>query len=214
MAPAFIAALPLARSAFAAPATSALGTPVTPTSSRVSMMAKSTAIPFLEAQPKLAGWAGDQASFDPLGLSNYFDMKFIVEAEIKHCRVAMLAVLGLFVQDLYTLPFYSGAPALARASHDWGVAHGPMVQLLLWVSGLEIITGVPALVQMLQGSARAPGDFGFDPLGLAKDAKSLQNQRYAELVNGRLCMIVSGAIIHHEFVSGKGPIAFATGGLL
>lgn len=169
---------------------------VTPTrpAATVTMMSKSTAVPFLDAQPKLAGWVGEQASFDPMGLSNFMDMKFLREAEIKHSRVAMLAVLGLFATDFYQLPFYAGAPIGARAAHDWGVAHGPMVQLLLWISGLEIITGVPALVQMMKGSGRAPGDFGFDPLGLAKDASALKSQQYAELVNGRLCMIVSGAL--------------------
>lgn len=180
---AFITPVPLARGAFTASAVSAPRAPHA--TARVSMMAKSTATPFLEAQPKLAGWVGEQASFDPLGLSNFLDMKLLREAEIKHCRVTMLAVLGLFVQDLYTLPFYQGAPELARASHDWGVANGPMVQLLLWISGLEFITGVPAVVQMMQGSGREPGDFGFDPLGLAKDAASLKRQQYAELVNGR-----------------------------
>jgi hypothetical protein len=129
-------------------------------------------------------------------------------------QIAMLAVLGLFAADLYQLPFYSDAPTLARAAHDWGVAKGPMQQLLLWISGLEIITGVPALVQMMQGSGRKPGDFGFDPLGLAKTSKDLEKYQYAELVNGRLCMIVSGAIIHHEFVTGNGPVKFATGGFL
>jgi Chlorophyll A-B binding protein len=177
-------------------------------------MAKSTAVPFLDAQPNLAGWVGDQASFDPFGLSNLMDMKFLREAEIKHCRVCMLAVLGLFVQDVYRLPFYADAPALARASHDWGVANGPMVQLLLWICGLEVITGVPALTQMMQGSPRRPGEFGFDPLGLAKTTESFNRLQYAELVNGRLCMIVVGAIIHHEFVTGKGPIAYALGGFV
>lgn len=213
MSSAFIAPLPLARGAFAA--ARAISAPRAPAAAaRVSMMAKSTATPFLEAQPNLAGWVGEVASFDPLGISNFFDMRLLREAEIKHCRICMLAVLGLFVQDVYTLPFYEGAPTLARASHDWGVASGPMVQLLLWISGLEIITGVPAVVQMMQGSPRAPGDFGFDPLGFAKDSKSLESQQYAELVNGRLCMIVVGAIIHHEFVTGKGPLAFAAGGFL
>lgn len=112
------------------------------------------------------------------------------EAEIKHSRICMLAVLGLFAQDLYQFPFYSGAPTLARAAHDWGVDKGPMVQLLLWVCGLEIITGVPGLLQTMQGSARRPGEFKFDPLRLASTSEAFDKMQYAELVNGRLCMIV------------------------
>jgi hypothetical protein len=49
------------------------------------MMAKSTATPWLDAQPNLAGWVGEQASFDPLGISNLVDMAFVREAEIKVC---------------------------------------------------------------------------------------------------------------------------------
>lgn len=40
-----------------------------------------------------------------------------------------------------------------------------MPQILLWVSAFEAISTV-ATVQMLEGSGRAPGDFGFDPDGL------------------------------------------------
>jgi hypothetical protein len=98
----------------------------------------------------------------------------------------MLAVLGLFATDFYQLPFYADAPTLARAAHDWGVAKGPMVQLLLWISGLEVITGVPALVQMMQGSGRRAGDFGFDPLGFSKTSADFDKYQYAELVNVRL----------------------------
>jgi len=133
--------------------------------------------------------------FDPFGFSNYIDLKFLREAEIKHCRITMLAVLGLFVQEFYTLPFYSG-PALAEPSHNFYVAHGAMKQLLLWTSGLEIITGVPALLQMMQGSPRRPGEFGFDPLGLAKNNAAFARWQNAELINGRLAMIAVGGLIH------------------
>lgn len=40
-----------------------------------------------------------------------------------------------------------------------------MPQILLWVSAFEAISSV-AVVQMLEGSGRAPGDFGFDPYNL------------------------------------------------
>lgn len=33
------------------------------------------------------------SGFDPIGFTNAFDVKFLREAEIKHCRVAMLAAL-------------------------------------------------------------------------------------------------------------------------
>lgn len=51
------------------------------------------------------------------------------------------------------------------AAHDAAVASGAMPQILLWVSAFEAISTV-AVVQMLEGSGRVPGDFGFDPDGL------------------------------------------------
>lgn len=51
------------------------------------------------------------------------------------------------------------------AAHDAAVSTGAMAQILLWVSAFECISSV-AVVQMLEGSGRAPGDYGFDPLNL------------------------------------------------
>jgi hypothetical protein len=34
------------------------------------------------------------AEFDPIGFSDYYDVKFLREAELKHGRVSMLAVVG------------------------------------------------------------------------------------------------------------------------
>lgn len=51
------------------------------------------------------------------------------------------------------------------AAHDAAVATGAMPQILLWVSAFEAISSV-AVVQMLEGSGRAPGNFGFDPYNL------------------------------------------------
>lgn len=38
-----------------------------------------------------AGYAG----FDPLGFSDYYDINWLKEAEIKHGRICMLAALGM-----------------------------------------------------------------------------------------------------------------------
>ena len=54
------------------------------------------------------------------------------------------------------------------ALHDAAVKQGAMQQLLVWIGFFELF-GFVAIVQMLQGSDRTPGDFGFDPLNCAKD---------------------------------------------
>merc|ERR1712032_936052 len=63
----------------------------------------SKAMPFLESPKNLKGYVGD-VGFDPLGFSEYFDMKWLREAEIKHGRVSMLATVGFIMQEFWTLP--------------------------------------------------------------------------------------------------------------
>merc|ERR1712216_383375 len=60
-------------------------------------------------------------------------------------------------------------------------------QIIFWISFVEIF-GVVALFETLQGK-REPGDFAFDPLGLAKDEATLERYRLAEIKHSRLAMI-------------------------
>lgn len=183
-----------------------LSTTTTPSRGTIRME-NSPAVPFLpkpqNLTPDMPGYAG----FDPLGFSNIFNIKFLQEAEIKHARVCMLACIGMLVSEQVTLPFYSDAPKLARAIHDWGVGQGCMVQLLFWIGMFEIIAGVPAIVQMLTlGSPRRPGEFAFDPLGLGKTDAAFKKNQGVELINGRLAMIAIGGLIHQEFMTGMTPV--------
>lgn len=177
-------------------------------SSQAAMrMDMSPSVPFLPKPEKLSADMAGYAGFDPLGFSNFFNIKFLQEAEIKHARVCMLAVMGMLVSEQVTLPFYAGAPKLAHAIHDWGVANGSMQQLLFWVSMFEVIVGVPAIIQMLTlDSPRKPGEFSFDPLGLGKTQVAFKKNQGVELINGRLAMIAVGGLIHQEFVTGMTPV--------
>jgi hypothetical protein len=42
--------------------------------------------------------------FDPLGFSNWIDVRWLREAELKHGRIAMLAVVGFIGTSFVTLP--------------------------------------------------------------------------------------------------------------
>ena len=119
------------------------------------------------------------------GFSDVFDLRVLREAELKHGRFAMLAVLGFIVQETYTLPFF---PKMAPVdAHDYFVQQGGGSQIIFWISFVEIF-GVVALFETLQGK-REPGDFAFDPLGLAKDEATLERYRLAEIKHSRLAMI-------------------------
>jgi hypothetical protein len=54
-------------------------------------------------------------------------------------------------QDVYTIPgfdkVFNGASMMKL--HNLAVEQGAMQQLLLWLSLLEIISGVPAIIQVL-----------------------------------------------------------------
>lgn len=60
-----------------------------------STMSKS--VPFMLKPKNLDGLVGSE-EFDPFGFAEAFDIKFLREAELKHCRVAMLATVGWLVQ--------------------------------------------------------------------------------------------------------------------
>merc|ERR1719182_614125 len=129
-------------------------------------------LPFLVKRPQLKGYVGD-VGFDPLGFSEILPMDWLREAELKHCRVSMLAFVGMIFTDFYTLPGYEFTTLEA---HDAGVANGSMSQLLLWLGLLEFFSFI-GIDQMLRGSGREPGDFGFDPLGFGSDAAKLDDLR-------------------------------------
>merc|ERR1712205_290814 len=151
-------------------------------------------------------WAGD-VGFDPLGISSLIDVRWLREAELKHGRVCMLAATGMLVQDVAKFPGVQSVfgDAKMTALHDAAVKQGAMQQLLVWIGFFELF-GFVAIVQMLQGGDRQPGDFGFDPLNCAKDPKALARRQLVELKNGRLAMIATAGMLHHYFLTGKGPI--------
>ncbi|EKX46165.1 light-harvesting Chl a protein 7 [Guillardia theta CCMP2712] len=170
------------------------------------MQAMSKSIPFLKKPAALDGTLAGDVGFDPLGLSSVADVRFLAEAELKHCRLAMLAALGAIVQDIFTFPGVSKVVGSEKMTgvHDILVKQGAMGQILLWVSFLEVF-GTLALFETLDGK-RAPGDFKFDPLGFGKNAQTRERYALAEVKNGRLAMLGFGGMVHGYFLTGKGPI--------
>ena len=139
--------------------------------------------------------------FDPLRLSDNIDIRWAQEAELKHCRIAMLAALGFVFADFHN-PVLGVSSALA---HDAGVKSGAMAQILLWVHFAEII-GTKAVIEMYEGSGREPGYFGFDPLGFyfGKSADVQAKLRENERQNGRLAMLAISGMLTQSVLTGKG----------
>jgi len=170
---------------------------------------KSPALPFIARPLNCKGYVGD-VGFDPLRFSDFTPVSFLREAELKHGRIAMLAWAGFVSVDLgfriYPLPeAYKGLTAIT--AHNALVEYGAMSQILLFASILEVISSV-AVIQMLEGSGRKPGYFGFDPLGFLKNksAAETETMELKELTNGRLAMLAfSGVVTQSVLTQGSFP---------
>lgn len=163
----------------------------------------SKSLPFLTKPTNLDGYVGSEAGFDPLGFSDYFDIKWLREAELKHCRASMLATLGFVMQQFVTLPGMehcdnaNDAPAAAGQS--------AMLQIVFGLGALEFWSnkGNVTMETMFSDPNRVPGELGFDPMGMGK--KNDPDMQMKELANGRLAMLAIGGMIHHNIVV-DGPL--------
>lgn len=162
------------------------------------------ALPFLTAATcQSSGLADAETGFDPLYLSDFIDIKFLREAELKHGRICMLASTGYMVQEFVSLPSYPGYkpnPVEAVSS----VPPEGLLQIVLFASWLEICgnKGKYSMTDMFD-SGRAPGDLGFDPLNFSGNTATRARLELAELKNGRLAMLAFSGQIHQTFVTGK-----------
>lgn len=214
---AFMAPMPLSRT-------------VAPSRSSVCMMANSKAIPFMPQPEGLDGSMVGDIGFDPLNLSGIdIDFsEFIVpgaavmreegvdatkspvdtlywmrEAELKHGRVAQLAVVGWILVDQGVR--FPGAQYAAISqsvgAHDPMVAAGNMTLMLLGAFLLEMVGGA-AIFGAASGSGRAPGDFGMDPLNLTSNPSKKARFELSEIQHCRLAMMAISGIATQSVLNG------------
>lgn len=168
----------------------------------------SPALPFLEYPPNLAGYVGD-VGFDPFRFSDFAPMDFLREAELKHGRICMLAVTGFIAVDCglrVPTPAYEGLNSLT--AHDALVEQGAMSQIFLWCGLAEIIATI-ALIQMLAGNGRKPGDYGFDPAGFLAGAteEQIEDMKLKEITHSRLAMMAFSGVITQSVLT-QGPFPY------
>lgn len=182
----------------------------------------------LRLPEELPGAVGPTGFFDPLNLSKDVaprELKRWHEAELKHGRVAMIAVIGFFVQESFH-PLFNGAITGPAVTQFQAVQERVP---LFWLANLFAIAITEAVTigrgwqspdEYEPGQTRAllkddwiPGDLGFDPLGLLPPGSSNFNKmspefydiRTKELQNGRLAMLGIAGIVAQELVD-KRPI--------
>lgn len=185
--------------------------------SMVDKTERSKSVPFLPRAVNLDGSAPGDYGFDPFYLSsipkNFAGflqppsweeteglptLYWMQEAEIKHGRVAMLAVVGWIATDFGVRFPGAGAPFTeipsAYLAHNTLVDQGAMSFMLMAAGFVEIVTGA-ALVQVSKGELeRAPGDFNFGASFAGKTPEAVKTMKTKEINNGRLAMLAFGGI--------------------
>ncbi len=155
----------------------------------------SPAMPFLPYPENLKGYIGDDIGFDPLRISDYFPMDYLREAELKHGRIAMLAAVGYITVDLGVVLHPLGQGLTSATAHDAMCENGVMGNALVFIGFAEIVSYI-GVAEMLQGSGREPGDFGFGYQYLeGKSEEAIKKLKYQEIMNGRLAMFAFGGMV-------------------
>jgi len=136
--------------------------------------------------------------WDPLNLSA--DESTLARnraAELKHGRVAMLAVLGYWLNDLGFAPLFDGKiPSGLKAISQVPVAG--WLQIVAAISIIEASIGK-------QDPSKAPGDLGFGQgfNNFEDDAEAYEELQLKELKNGRLAMMAFIGMLVQETVTGQ-----------
>ena len=123
---------------------------------------------------------------------------YMREAEVKHCRLAMLAVVGWPLAELFDKPLADavGLPTLlTKTGASPSLLNGGLnkVDIAYWgavIALAGIVEIESASTQEAKGKDYVAGDCGFDPLGFyPKTAEKQKEMQAKEIKNGRLAMM-------------------------
>merc|ERR1719163_1299306 len=96
-------------------------------------------LPFLQAAAcQSSGLTDAETGFDPLYFSDFLDIKFLREAELKHGRICMLASTGYLAQEFFSLPSYPGYSSNPVEAFSSVPSEG-LAQIVIFMGWLEII---------------------------------------------------------------------------
>jgi len=164
---------------------------------------KSAALPFLPKPANLVDGLAGNAGFDPLGFSDALPIDWVVEAELKHGRIAMLATLGWVATDLgFHLPGEQFSLS-SVAAHNPAVEAGLMTAMFCFIFPLEGLSTLALYQSIAKKSGRPAGNYSFDPLGLyGTDEKKRADMRLKEVTNGRTAMLAFSGIATQAVLTG------------
>ena len=141
-------------------------------------------MPFLPYPEGCRGYIGEDIAFDPLRISDWFPMDYLRESELKHGRICMCAVVGYAVVDLGFVVHPLGEGLTSATAHDAMVANGVMGNALVFIAIAEMTSWL-AVSEMLQGSGREPGNYGFGTRFYeSKSEEEVKKLKYSEIKVG------------------------------
>jgi len=134
-----------------------------------------------------AGVVAPLGFFDPLNLATEENFEQYRTAELKHGRVAQLAVIGYIVPEIFKFPG-DIAPGISFSSVPNGVAAIEAVPALGWLQMVFLIGAVD------YWGALKFGDGGAE----TKSAEELKELTTKELNNGRTAMVAILELLRHD----------------
>eukprot|EP00529_Nitzschia_sp_RCC80_P028988 CAMPEP_0113500466 /NCGR_PEP_ID=MMETSP0014_2-20120614/32346_1 /TAXON_ID=2857 /ORGANISM="Nitzschia sp." /LENGTH=332 /DNA_ID=CAMNT_0000394809 /DNA_START=175 /DNA_END=1173 /DNA_ORIENTATION=- /assembly_acc=CAM_ASM_000159 len=166
----------------------------------------------------LPGAIAPTGFFDPLGFARQGlplnDAKRLRESETQHGRVAMLAIVGYFVQENIMNNIGGGPFSISGPANDQ-LQQVPLPAFVFLTVSIAAAELYRAKLGWVEPKARIgsktlftlrdeyyPGDIGFDPLGLKPTENyEFQKMQTKELSHGRLAMIGIAGIMSQELVN-------------
>ena len=147
--------------------------------------------------------------WDPLGFTDgqsINEVKRLREAEVTHARVAMSAVAGFALQELWH-PLFPDVVGPA-------IVHFQQIQPPFWqglalgIGALEYLRARAGWLEPWKGGLfrlreeYTPGNLGFDPLSLQRSyPRGFQDARARELAYGRIAMLAVVTFVLQEVIT-------------
>lgn len=143
---------------------------------------------------------------------------YMREAEVKHSRLAMLAVVGWPLAELFDKPLADAAnlpTLLTKSGASPSVLNGGLerVDALYWVA-VVLLAGIVEIesskVQAAKGKEYIAGDCGFDPFNLYPKTKEGQKEMQTkEIKHGRVAMMAILGFVAQEALY-RSPVVYET----
>jgi Chlorophyll A-B binding protein len=174
-------------------------------SGRYDDLSYSLVLPFWDRPSKLDGSHAGDFGFDPLGFTENNDLYYLQECELRHARLAMLAVAGWPLSELLAPSFMLQDGRAPSVLNGVNPASGLFILGAFAAFGyFETVTALRKTDNTLIGKKHAndmaliwkwgvAGDYNWDPANLynslGDDAAGRKGLREVEVMQGRYAMV-------------------------